>query len=81
MATGLRDPNGIIVVARMAGAASDVPLLSRDVIRSVNGQRIQTEDDVRRLYEQFNQTRQTAWVVFEGRRNDAPLRLRYTVQP
>jgi len=52
-----------------------------DVIRSVNGQRIQNEDDVRRLYEQFNQTRQTAWVVFEGRRNDAPLRLRYTVQP
>jgi hypothetical protein len=28
-----------------------------DVIRSVNGQRIQNEDDVRRLYEQFNQTR------------------------
>ena len=52
-----------------------------DVIRSVNGQRIQNEDDLRRLYEQFNQTRQTAWVVFEGRRNDAPLRLRYTVQP
>ena len=52
-----------------------------DVIRSVNGQRIQAEEDVRRLYEQFNQTRQTAWVVFEGRRNDAPLRLRYTVQP
>lgn len=52
-----------------------------DVIRSVNGQRIQNEDDLRRLYEQFNQARQTAWVVFEGRRNDAPLRLRYTVQP
>ena len=52
-----------------------------DVIRSVNGQRIQNEDDVRRLYEQFRQTRQTAWIVFEGRRNDAPLRLRYTVQP
>src|SRR5262245_26523510 len=52
-----------------------------DLIRSVNGQQIQSDDDLRRLYEQFNQTRQTAWVVFEGRRNDAPLRLRYTVQP
>jgi general secretion pathway protein C len=52
-----------------------------DMIRSVNGQRIQSDDDLRRLYEQFNQTRQTAWVVLEGRRNDAPLRLRYTVQP
>jgi general secretion pathway protein C len=56
-------------------------LRAGDVIRSVNGQQIQNDDDLRRLYEQFNQTRQTAWVVFEGRRNDAPLRLRYTVQP
>jgi hypothetical protein len=47
----------------------------------VNGQRIQNEGDLRRLYEQLNQTRQTAWVVFEGQRNNAPLRLRYTVQP
>jgi serine protease Do len=36
-ATGLRDPYGIIVVARAAGAAGEVPLLPRDVIRSVNG--------------------------------------------
>ena len=40
MSTGLRDPNGIIVVARTAGAASDVPLLPRDVIRSVNNRRV-----------------------------------------
>ena len=52
-----------------------------DIIRSVNGQRIQSEDDLRRLYEQFSRTQQTAWVVFEGQRNEAPLRLRYTVQP
>jgi len=37
-APGLRDPNGIIVVARAAGATSEVPLLPRDVIRSVNRQ-------------------------------------------
>ncbi len=36
-ATGLRDPYGIIVVARAAGAAGEVPLAPRDVIRSVNG--------------------------------------------
>jgi serine protease Do len=41
-ATGLRDPYGIIVVARAAGAASDVPLMPRDVIRSVNDRRIVT---------------------------------------
>ena len=36
-ATGLRDPFGIIVVARAAGAASEVPLQPRDIIRSLNG--------------------------------------------
>jgi S1-C subfamily serine protease len=41
-ANGLRDPYGIIVVARAAGAASDVPILPRDVIRSVNDRRIVT---------------------------------------
>ncbi len=35
-ATGLRDPNGIIVVARATGAVSDVPLLPRDIIRALN---------------------------------------------
>jgi serine protease Do len=35
-AKGLRDGYGIIVVARAAGAISDVPLLAKDVIRSVN---------------------------------------------
>jgi len=36
-AKGLRDPFGIIVIARSAGATSDVPLLAKDVIRSLNG--------------------------------------------
>ena len=35
-ATGLRDPQGIIVVARAAGGTSDVAILPRDVIRSLN---------------------------------------------
>jgi serine protease Do len=46
-ATGLRDPYGIIVVARAAGAASEVPLLPRDVIRSVNTRQITTLQGLR----------------------------------
>lgn len=41
-ATGLRDPYGIIVVARAAGGASDVPLQPRDVIRRVNNLQLST---------------------------------------
>jgi serine protease Do len=37
-ATGLRDPWGIIVIARAAGTGDAVPLLPRDVIRSLNNQ-------------------------------------------
>src|SRR4051812_28179959 len=36
VATALRDKYGVIVVARTSGAASEVPLLPRDVIRSLN---------------------------------------------
>jgi serine protease Do len=35
-ARGLRSPNGVIVVARVAGARGEVPLLPRDIVRSVN---------------------------------------------
>ena len=73
---------GVRIERAPTGSLADrLGLRPGDVIRSVNGQQIQSEDDLRRLYDQFNQARQTAWVVFEGRRNDAPLRLRYTVQP
>src|SRR5262245_36896252 len=41
-AKGLRDPYGVIVVARAAGAGGEVPLLPRDVIRSVNNRAIST---------------------------------------
>ena len=46
-ATGLRDPYGIIVVARTAGGTSDVPLLPKDVIRSVNNRRVGSLDALR----------------------------------
>ena len=41
-ARGLRSPNGVIVVARVAGARGEVPLLPRDVIRSVNTKAVTT---------------------------------------
>ena len=46
-ATGLRGPNGVIVAARAAGATSEVPLLPRDVIRSLNNRPIASLQDVR----------------------------------
>jgi serine protease Do len=47
VARGLRDPYGIIVVARVAGASSEVPLLARDVIRSVNNAQVTTLESLR----------------------------------
>jgi serine protease Do len=46
-ASGLRDPLGVIVIARAAGAASEVPLLPRDVIRSMNNRQISTLQSLR----------------------------------
>jgi serine protease Do len=47
MASGLRDPHGIIVAARVAGARSEVPVQPRDVIRSVNTTPMTTLDQLR----------------------------------
>ena len=41
-ATGLRDPYGIIVVARAAGGSSDVSLQPKDIIRRVNNLQLST---------------------------------------
>jgi S1-C subfamily serine protease len=41
-AKGLRDYYGIVVAARTAGAVTDIPLLPRDIIRSVNQQQTAT---------------------------------------
>jgi len=49
IATGLRDPNGIIVMARAAGASSVVPLEPRDVIRSFNNKPVFTLAQLRDL--------------------------------
>ncbi len=47
MAADLRDPFGIIVAARSAGASVEVPLNAGDVIRTLNGQPMTTLDRLR----------------------------------
>src|SRR5260370_6719333 len=47
MATDLRDPFGILVAARAAGAGVEVPLTAGDVIRTLNGQPMTTLDRLR----------------------------------
>jgi S1-C subfamily serine protease len=47
MASDLRDPFGIIVAARAAGATAEVPLASGDVIRTLNGEPMTTLDRLR----------------------------------
>jgi serine protease Do len=47
MATDLRDPFGILVAARAAGASVEVPLTAGDVIRTLNGQPMTTLERLR----------------------------------
>jgi serine protease Do len=47
MVPELRDPFGIIVAARAAGATSEVPLATGDVIRTLNGEPMTTLDRLR----------------------------------
>jgi serine protease Do len=47
LASGLRDPYGIIVAARAAGARSEVPVFPRDVIRTFNNQKVFTLEQLR----------------------------------
>jgi serine protease Do len=47
MLHGLRDPYGVVVIARATGSASDVSLLPGDVIRSLNTQPMTTLDKLR----------------------------------
>jgi S1-C subfamily serine protease len=47
--SGLRDPYGIVVIAKAAGARGEIPLLPRDVIRSLNAKNIYTLNQLRSL--------------------------------
>jgi serine protease Do len=46
-ASGLRDPFGIVVAARAAGARSEVPLQPRDVIRTLNNTKMYSLNQLR----------------------------------
>jgi S1-C subfamily serine protease len=48
-ATGLRDYHGIVVAARAAGAVAEIPLMPRDIIRSLNNQNTATLAGLRQL--------------------------------
>jgi serine protease Do len=48
MVPDLRDPFGIFVAARATGASEEVPLLTGDVIRTLNGQPMTTLERLRR---------------------------------
>lgn len=47
LAPDLRDPFGIIVAARAAGATAEIPLTAGDVIRTLNGEPMTTLDRLR----------------------------------
>ena len=47
MAQGLRDPYGVVVAARATGSATEVPLNTGDVIRTLNGEKVTTLDGLR----------------------------------
>jgi S1-C subfamily serine protease len=47
MVPELRDPFGIIVAARAAGATAEVPLTAGDVIRTLNGEPMTTLERLR----------------------------------
>ncbi|HLW52889.1 MAG TPA: trypsin-like peptidase domain-containing protein [Candidatus Angelobacter sp.] len=49
MTSGLRDPFGIFVAARSNAGGREVPLQAGDVIRTLNGQRVTTLDELRGL--------------------------------
>jgi serine protease Do len=52
-AKGLRDPYGIVVAARAAGAAVDVPLMPRDIIRSLNHENTTSLVGLRRMLQEL----------------------------
>ena len=75
MASDLRDPFGIIVVAR-SNEASDVPLNAGDVIRSLNGQPMTTLD---RLRAALRALQPGAPVVLQVQRDQRLLFLAFTL--
>jgi S1-C subfamily serine protease len=76
MIDDLRDPFGIIVVARSTEAAGDIPLTVADVIRTLNGQPMTTLD---RLRSALSALKPGAPVVLQIQRNQRLLYLAFTL--
>lgn len=76
MTTDLRDPFGIIVAARAAGAASEVPLTTGDVIRTLNGEPMTTLD---RLRTTLQALRPGAPVVLQIQRDQKLMYIAFTL--
>jgi serine protease Do len=67
-AAGLRDPYGIIVAARAAGAFAEIPLMPRDVIRSLNNEQTTTLAGLRQILQRLKRdTPVTLQIQREGR--------------
>jgi serine protease Do len=75
-AKGLRDLWGIIVVARTAGAGGEVPLLPRDVIRSLNNQ---PTASVKGLRDQLQALKPGAAVTLQIQRDGRLMYLSFTL--
>jgi serine protease Do len=77
MAPELRDPFGIIVAARAAGAGAEIPLNTGDVIRSLNGEPMTTLD---RLRTALAALKPGAPVVLQIQRDDHLLYVSFTLE-
>ena len=77
MAPDLRDPFGIIVAARAAGAGTEIPLNTGDVIRSLNGEPMSTLD---RLRAALAALKPGAPVVLQIQRDDRLLYVSFTLE-
>jgi S1-C subfamily serine protease len=76
MIPGLRDPFGIIVAARAAGAAPEIPLAAGDVIRMLNGEPMTT---LVRLREALKTLSPGSAVALQIQRDDRLLYISFTL--
>jgi serine protease Do len=76
MVDDLRDPFGIVVVARAAQAAGDVPINAGDVIRTLNGQPMTT---IERLRATLSALQPGAPIVVQIQRDQRLMYLAFTL--
>jgi len=74
----LRDPFGILVAARAAGSTADVPLVTGDVIRTLNGVPMKTLDQLRTALKALQQG---APAAFQIQRDGGLLYVTFALDP